>query len=481
MKFPLIGKALALGAVLLALLWALAHVSDIVAEREGRLREAQQSVAASLAGAQVLAGPVLQRVCTESWDTVQGSGAERKTVTEQRSVTLLAPPRSLVMDARAAMEPRRRGIYRVNGYAMTATVTAHWADLAALQPVREHTGSRLACAAPVLWVAVGDARGIRTARLQAQGLDLAVVPGTLHASHPRGFHASLQRLWPQAEVPAGDSLQAQLTLELAGTEDLAIAPIGDSTRVKLSSDWPHPSFNGRFLPAGPAVGEQGFDASWQVSALSSTAPRDLLAGAPLCGTGWPGSGPGGAKPGDPCIETFGVAFIDPVSVYVQSDRATKYGLLFIVLTFVAVALVEATRRLRVHPVQYLLVGSALALFFLLLVSLSEYLPFGWAYLAAGAACTALLAFYGSYVLGGWRAGAVFGAAMATLYGALYVLLQLEQGSLVLGSVLLFLALAAVMVATRRLDWFALMEQWRSGLAALPEGSAADRGEAATGR
>lgn len=120
-------------------------------------------------------------------------------------------------------------------------------------------------------------------------------------------------------------------------------------------------------------------------------------------------------------------------------------------------LVEVLHRLRVHPIQYLLVGSALIVFFLLLVSLSEHLPFGSAYLAASAACTGLLAFYGSHVLGGWRRGLVFGAALALLYGTLYLLLQMEQTSLVLGSVLLFVVLAAIMVVTRRLDWYGLIE------------------------
>ena len=156
-----------------------------------------------------------------------------------------------------------------------------------------------------------------------------------------------------------------------------------------------------------------------------------------------------------------MGFIDPVNGYVLNDRAVKYGLLFIVLTFVPVALVEVMRRLRVHPIQYLLVGFALTVFFLLLLSLSEHLRFWQAYLAASAACTALLAFYGAHVLGGFRAGLAFGAGLGVLYGALYALLQMEQTALVLGSLLMFAALAGVMVATRRIDWYALMAQLRS--------------------
>jgi inner membrane protein len=465
MRFPLIGKLLALGVVLLALLGALANVSGIVSEREGRLREAQRSVAASLAGPQALAGPVLQRACTESWDVVQGKGEDRKTVTERRDFLLVSTPRELSIDARAAMEPRRRGIYPVNGYALSATLSAQWADLAALQPVGEHPGSRLSCAPPALWVAVGDARGIRSAQVKAQGVELAVRPGTLSGQHPQGFHAPLQPLWPQAEMPAGTPLQVQVKLDLAGTEDLAFAPLADATRLKLNSDWPHPSFNGRFLPAGSSVTATGFEANWEVSALATTAPREMRTGAALCAAGSTGDRPVGHKPGEICVETFGISFIDPVSIYVLSDRATKYGLLFIVLTFVGVAMVEAMRRLRVHPIQYLLVGCALTVFFLLLVSLSEHFPFAWSYLAASGACTLLLAFYGSYVLRGWGAGLLFGAAMASLYAVLYLLLQLEQRSLMFGSLLLFAVLAAVMVVTRRLDWYALVAQWREAVPA----------------
>ena len=134
-----------------------------------------------------------------------------------------------------------------------------------------------------------------------------------------------------------------------------------------------------------------------------------------------------------CLESFGVAFIDPVNSYALSERALKYGLLFIGLTFVGVALVEVMRRVRVHPLQYLLVGCALVLFFLLLASLGEHLVFDWAYLAAALACSGLLAYNASHILHGARAGLAFGATIAALYAVLYLLLQREQRALLLGS------------------------------------------------
>jgi inner membrane protein len=211
------------------------------------------------------------------------------------------------------------------------------------------------------------------------------------------------------------------------------------------------------------VGDKGFSARWQLSSLATTAQAGLAAGRGACGLSEAAvvtSAEGAAAAAYPCVETFGVAFIDPVNPYVLSDRATKYGLLFIGLTFVAVGLLEVMRRLRVHPIQYLLVGSALVIFFLLLVSLSEAWPFALAYAAAASACTALLGYYAGHVLGGWRAGLGFAAGMATLFGVLYLLLQMEQGSLIIGSVLLFAVLATVMVATRRMDWYALADQIR---------------------
>jgi inner membrane protein len=455
-RFPLLGKVAAIAAVLVALTLALEAVSGIVHEREGRLREAESSVAASLAASQTLLGPIVQRDCTETWEAVQGEGKDRKVVTERRSWKLAAAPASLDVAAQVALEPRYRGIFKVNGYVVKGTLAANWADGGALVPRAEHAGSRLRCDAPQVLLALGDARGVRSATVRVDGKDAAVLPGTGHAAHPRGFHVAIDDAWAGAARP----LAVQVAIELVGTGDLAFAPVGETTRVTLASDWPHPSFAGRFLPVERTVDDSGFRATWKLNALATTAPQEAAAGAAACAFG---NAPADAPPGrerGACVETFGVAFIDPVSGYTLSDRATKYGLLFIALTFLGVAAIEVMRQVRVHPIQYLLVGSGIAMFFLLLVSLGEHLPFAVAYLAASAACTVLLAFYGRFVLGGSRAGVAFGAAIGGLYAVLYLLLQLEQRALLLGSLLLFAVLAALMVATRRVDWYALLARLR---------------------
>jgi inner membrane protein len=453
MRFPLATKLFALVALLVLLTAALESVDGLAAERRARQLEAEVSVAASLADRQAVLGPVLQRRCTEIWTRVEGTGKEQRSVARRREFVQTGWPLALAVEGTAQHAARHRGIFQVNTFLARVTMQTEFAALSA--PVAENTGGTIACGDASLEVAVTDARGIRNATVEVDGRGVAVEPGSTLPARARGFHAP--------GVGRGSApLKVQVQLELAGTGTLAFAPVGDRNAVRLASNWPHPSFGGRFLPVQRTLRDDGFDATWQVSSLATTAQQALAGGAALCEL-HPGGGtlPAAAPHTRECVEVFGVGFVEPVNTYALADRAIKYGLLFIVLTFVAVALVEVLRRLRVHPVQYLLVGCALTVFFLLLLSLSEHLPFGTAYLAAASACTALLAFYARHVLHGWRAGAWFGAGIAMLYGALYALLQLEQTALVIGSLMVFAALAAVMVATRRVDWYALALQLRA--------------------
>ena len=462
----LVIKVFALAVTVMLLMLALSQINHLADERQERFREAERSVEQSQTGRQALLGPALLSACTEEWSAEVGEGKDRKVVTEKREFLLSATPQQLTVQASATMEPRYRGLFKVNTYASKATLQAQWGSLAALRPQREHAGSKLNCAAPVLMVAVTDARGIRQAAVKVGGESLPVIARTQHPNHPRGFHAQLPDMPRDVDVP----LSAEVALELVGTAELAVAPIADDTRMTLTANWPHPSFAGRFLPVTREVRADGFNATWHVSSLATTAPSDFARRAALCTPGGTevsnDDGPQGgyraaasataAAKSDGCIESFNVAFIDPVNPYSLSDRAIKYGLLFIGLTFLAVGMVEVLRRLRVHPIQYLLVGCAVSVFFLLLLSLSEHLRFDVSYAIAAGACVALLTFYARHLLRGWGAGLAFGAGIAALYGALYVLLQMEQTALVIGSVLLFTVLAGVMVLTRRIDWYRLL-------------------------
>lgn len=454
MKHLVPAKAIAIFLIVCGLAFGLSRIAGIVAERSARQRDAELNVENSQAGRQTLLGPVLQRYCIEEWDAWEGTGKARKLTVAKRDFTLTVMPERLEVDADIGLDARYRGIFQVSTYLSTTRLHAAWPDLAMLEPAREQAGSRLRCGAPTLIVALSDARGIRSAKVVIDGKPLPLRPGTRHTDYPRGFNVPL----PDVIAGATKDFTADIDLELLGTGELSFAPVAGTTQVYVKSHWPHPSFGGRFLPVAREVRETGFEATWRVSSLATTAPADFLRGVPLC-AGMVGQGRSG--PDETCVESFGLAFFNPVNPYVLSDRAIKYGMLFVALTFVAVAMMEILKRRRVHPVQYLLVGSALSIFFLLLLSLSEHLPFGWAYALASSACSVLLTVYASYVMGGWRAGLAFGVGVGGLYGALFVLLQREQSALVLGSLLLFAVLAAVMMTTRKLDWYGVVPQLRT--------------------
>jgi inner membrane protein len=238
-----------------------------------------------------------------------------------------------------------------------------------------------------------------------------------------------------------------MELELQGMEQLEFVPLGKETVVHVQSSWPHPSFVGRFLPDQRTVGDAGFDAVWRSSHLSTNIQQL-----------WDNCGRRECPP--LMSSAMGVAFIQPVDIYLKAERAAKYGVLFIGLTFAAFFLFEVLKGLAIHPIQYGLVGIALALFFLLLFSLSEHLSFGVSYLVAASACIGLLTFYTAYVLRGVRRAAGFAALLSALYASLYVLLQIEDLALLMGSLLLFAILAAVMALTRKVDWYQLGRDMR---------------------
>ena len=217
-------------------------------------------------------------------------------------------------------------------------------------------------------------------------------------------------------------------------------PIGETTIVQLTSPWPHPNFGGRFLPKTKHIDDAGFSARWEVSQLA-TRNGDLIR-------------KNGISERE-ALESLDVSFIEPVNIYLLAERAVKYGMLFVALTFAAFFLFETLKNLRIHPLQYGLVGLALAVFFLLLVSLSEHISFALAYAIASVACVLLIGYYVSHVLGGWRRGVAFSAKLVLLYAVLYGLLLSEDNALMLGSILLFIVLAIVMILTRRFDWYSI--------------------------
>lgn len=451
-------KILCLLVTLALLMCGLSLIQDIVRDRIRNQAYAVQSVVDSLAGSQTLMGPVLVQMCTETTSTKNGTKLEYSTREFQRVLL----PDELEHTGKASMDERSRGLHPVNTYALGNEIKAIFHQSSHYQKLPESSvpGAVIRCGKTRAVVALSDPRGIRSAKIFAAHKPLVVESGTPLERYSRGFQAEIPADLLSAEKP----LEVLASVDVVGTQSLAFVPLGVENRMSLSADWPHPSFGGSFLPERREVGDGGFDANWTLSSLATSARQAFIQQNSLCvnglanseadnaveytaATAIPGNGAG------PCLETMMTQFIDPVNPYVLSDRATKYGVLFIVLTFVAFGLFEILKSLSVHPVQYFLVGSALCSFFLLLLSFSEHFGFAKAYAIAASACVLLLAYYASYILGSLRRGLPFAVGISSLFGLLFLLLQLEQTALIVGAIALFAALAVVMICTRNVNWY----------------------------
>jgi inner membrane protein len=440
MQFKLMLKVLFLAGLTAFFAIPFVMIGLIGEERRATRDRVVTEIAQSTAGAQRLAGPILvfpyrQRILTTTSD---GSNPPR-TVSRVVSGQLIVLPESLVVTSAIELEERYRGIYKAHLYRGDFRLTGEFR----LPEKLEVAGADLVeWDAPFLAVGVSDSRGMRRApTLEWDGAARLTQPGTNLSWVASGFSAPLEPLVPGG---AGRTIRFAVDVPLVGTEKLHVVPMGKDTRVKLASSWPHPSFTGRFLPDTRSVSAQGFQAEWQLSRFATDIETVV----------------GNARhQADQALDAceLGVGFLEPVDVYRLSDRALRYGMLFVLLTFVAFFLFEVLRALSVHPVQYGLVGAALAIFFLLLVSLSEHLPFAVAYGVASAACVGLLVVYVAHPLRSGRRGLGFGVALAAMYVLLFVVLRSEDYALLLGALLLFAILALVMLATRRVDWYRVGE------------------------
>jgi inner membrane protein len=287
-------------------------------------------------------------------------------------------------------------------------------------------------------VGLSDTRGIK-GRIETQW-DAARVPFRPGPGGNPLFESGIH-----APVPgAGAAPHAfAFTLALHGSEALSLAPLGVETTATLRSTWPHPSFAGAFLPETRAVSPSGFAASWRVSQFGRSYGQQWRLGSPE------GIGDLSARV---ARSTFGVALYLPADGYQQTTRSLKYGVLFIGLTFGAFFLFEVLSELALHPLQYLLVGLALALFYLLLLSISEHTGFAAAYGVSAAATVALVTTYAAAILARTLRAFAIGGLLAALYAYLYVLLRAEDDALLMGALALFVILALVMYGTRRIDW-----------------------------
>ena len=442
-------KLLAIGALTLLAIVPLFLIGMVTEERAGRAEEAKFDVAQGWGGPQRIAGPFL---AVPYIALVKSTNAARPDTFEEVRQVAVFLPRTLAIAADAQSEVRSRGIFDVTVFrsalSMKGMFEAPRFDGLGVTP------ARVLWAEAYVFLQVSDVRGIASnvalgwdGKAEAAQFEPGV--GADLAANP-GVHARI------ALDENADGHEFALELKINGTGELAVAPVGDDTALSLKSNWPHPSFQGAFLPDSKTISAAGFEATWSVPYLRRSLPNASLDPYQLLEAVGP--------------THFGVSFYTPVDFYRLVDRALKYAVLFVGLSFLVFFLVEILSGGRVHAVQYILAGAAQVVFYLLLLSLAEHIGFDFAYIAAAAATVALTFAYALAVLKSRKRALIVLAAASVLYTLLYLLLGEEDYALLIGSGALFLVLALTMFATRKIDWYQLRFE-------LPKGD----GLAAAGR
>ena len=459
MQKTLFIKMLTVGLLMLIIGIPLSMIESTINTRLQFRNDAVSSIAADSVGQQSLLGPILVIPYSEHYeeeeiiDVASKRSVKRQRVLQKR---LFVFPNDLKMQSTIDTDQRYRGIHKVLVYGGTHELNGSF-NLPEQSAFRqEKNDSRIEIAPAFVSIGLSDTRGLKNVpSIKWDGQAYEFQQNSYLNTMKQGLHAPLGKL----DLSKTKTTQFQMSLSIDGIEQFSLIPIAKNNQVTIRSKWQHPQFYGRFLPSPKErkIDANGFHATWNISSLSSNAQQQFLAREygqveekPIATEG---SGIGSVAQNVTQIDSFGVAFIEPINIYSQADRAIKYGLLFIALSFAAFFLFEILKQLPIHPVQYALVGLALVLFFLLLVSLSEHIQFVWAYLIASTACLSLISFYLSYALRSWRRGVGFGAALTLLYSVLFGLLQSENNALIMGSILLFSVLAAIMLVTRKVDWY----------------------------
>jgi inner membrane protein len=427
-------RGLSVAVLALLMLVPVSMVRGVIDERYELYQGVVQEVGSEWGGEQMVIGPVMLIPITERWssvETVQSEAGEAKQIRrdQSRDDVIAVLPETLAIDASLDAERRQRGIYEAMVYTSQVALKGRFAPPDIATPpgrvidVRwEDATLAIGVSAPVGIYAVDTpliAGGARSAE-----------PGSQLAALPQGMH------WRLLDAKAlANNGEFSIDVSLHGSAQIAFAPIGATTQAHIASKWPHPGFIGA-MPTQRAIAASGFSADWSVSSLSRSYPQMFSQS---------------SAPQSLNEVSLGVRLVQPVFLYSLNDRAVKYAVLFITLTFVTLLVFELVTEARVHYVQYALIGAALTMFYLLLLAFSEHIGFGAAYAIAASTVILMITAYTAAALGRWRRAVVIGAMQTVTYAVLYVILQLEDYALITGTIALLVALGTLMYFTRTLS------------------------------
>lgn len=428
LKSPLFWKITTLIGCIVLLSLPLMMVRELINERADYRSEVVDAIEQSTSGSQKLAGPLIAIPITETLTRMEN----QKEVNYQRSWVYYWLPESLAVTGKQTVESRRVGIYSGQVWHNALQIKASF-DPLRLAALRK---TNIVLGQPLLVVSVGDARGIGAIHApEVNGNVLSVEPGLGISGDGAGIHMPMPAL-----AEDNKPLEIAFSLDLNGTGEFSLVPLGRNSELQLTSNWPHPGFLGSFLPTQREVSAAGYRAHWQSSSFANDMGSYFKDDMEIPWSRLP---------------AFSADVMSLADQYQLTDRATKYAILLIGLTFMAFFVFESLTRRPLHPMQYLLVGLSLVLFYLVLLALSEHIGFTAAWLAASLSGAVMNGIYLQAVLRGWRNSLLFVAALLLLDGVMWFLLHSEDSALLLGTGVLALALSVLMFLTRRVDWYAL--------------------------
>lgn len=426
-KNKLVIKSFFIGFLILVLLIPTFFIMFLVTDREQRSREVVKEVSAKWAGQQTVTGPFLAVPYNE-----EVKGSDGITTTVKKYLCLL--PEDLSINGTILPQIKYRSIFKVPVYNSSISFTGKFK---VGRPDKLPVGvASLRFEESVVCMGISDFKGIGE-NLQLKWSDTTAnfetgLPEITWLTE--GISSQLQ-LSADEVLSGNNSFSIQLNLK--GSERLYVTPFGNTTKVHFESDWKNPAFDGKYLPDTSVVNEKGFTADWKILHFNRSYPQYFTNTFNNYAT---------------TESAFGINLLQPVDAYGQTMRSVKYAVLIIALTFFVYFFLEVYYRRSVHPLQYILIGFALVIFYTLLLSVSEYVVFGYAYLIASAATVVLISWYTKSIFKQWPVVLLFAFILSLLYLFIYVIIQLQDNALLVGSIGLFVLLAMIMYFSRKINW-----------------------------
>ncbi|MDP2709182.1 MAG: cell envelope integrity protein CreD [bacterium] len=447
-KSSLSFKLFVIGFLIAILMIPIGFIAFLAQERESRQAEAFREISGKWGNEQTITGPILSIPYKHKVERTTAEG----TVVDETVRYAHFLPEELKIKGMIDPEKRQRGIYEVAVYNANLEISGRFVapDFSKWEIAEDNILYRQA----FVTLGIPDMRGIKgNLDLEWENKKQAFMPGVKTSD--------VAATGISADIDLGQNNNAsqnfKINLSLNGSRDLYFAPLGRSTQVELSSAWTDPSFQGAFLPESHTINQAGFTAAWKVSELNRGFPQSFLgqlgSAEPVIRPDYNEKMPTISQAGAINQSNFGVRLLVPADEYQATVRALKYAIMLLALTFLVLFFYEARRGARVHPLQYILIGLALALFYLLLLSISEYLGFKAAYLLSALTIIGLITLYSKSIFKAWRPALLEALILTFVYGFIFVILQLKDYSLLVGSLGLLAILSLVMLVSRKIDWY----------------------------